>query len=122
MINNHVGAKRYAVFMIKNNHEEAKGSAVFMIKQPWCKRISCFHDKLPCGCIDQLAVFTVRYMYDYVECEVTDFMELDNNVMFRNKRSQAKGVYYLFLYKQHMDNVYTRVAFHRFPLGSLAVG
>ena len=42
--------------------------------------------------------------------------------IFRNKRSQAKGVYYVFLYKQHMDNVYTRVAIHRFTLGSLVVG
>ena len=45
-----------------------------------------------------------------------------HNVMFRNKRSQAKGVYYVFLYKQHMDNVYTRVAIHRFTIGSLVVG
>ena len=41
--------------------------------------------------------------------------------MFRNKRSQAKGVYYVFLYKQHMDNVYTLVAIRRFTLGSLWV-
>ena len=45
-----------------------------------------------------------------------------DTVMFRNKRSQAKGVYYVFLYKQHLDNVYTRVAIHRFTLGSLVVG
>ena len=31
----------------------------------------------------------------------------NDSIMFRNKRSQAKGVYYVFLYKQHMDNVYT---------------
>ena len=45
-----------------------------------------------------------------------------SSVIFRNKRSQAKGVYYVFLYKQHMEYVYTRVAIHRFPLGSLVVG
>ena len=43
-------------------------------------------------------------------------------VMFRNKRSQAKGVYYVFLYKQHMDNVYTQMAIHRSTIGSLVVG
>ena len=43
------------------------------------------------------------------------------SVIFCNKRSQAKGVYYVFLYKQHMDNA-TRVAIHRFTLGSLVVG
>ena len=37
----------------------------------------------------------------------------------RNKRSQAKGVYYVFLYKQQLDNVYTRVAIHRFTLSPL---
>ena len=41
------------------------------------------------------------------------------NVMFSNKRSQAKGVYYVFLYKQQLDNVYTRVAIHRFTLSPL---
>ena len=41
------------------------------------------------------------------------------NVIFRNKRSQAKGVYYVFLYKQQLDNVYTRVAIHRFTLSPL---
>ena len=40
-------------------------------------------------------------------------------VMFRNKRSQAKGVYYVFLSKQPLDNVYTRVAIHRFTIGTL---
>ena len=39
--------------------------------------------------------------------------------MFRNKRSQAKGVYYLFLYKQYLDNVYTQTAIHRFTLAPL---
>ena len=34
------------------------------------------------------------------------------NVIFRNKRSQAKGFYYVFLDKQHLDNVYTRVSIH----------
>ena len=45
-----------------------------------------------------------------------------DTVMFRNKRSQAKGVHYVFLYKQHLDNVSTRVVIHRFTLGSLVVG
>ena len=41
--------------------------------------------------------------------------------MFRNKRSQAKGVYFVFLYKQHMDNIYTLVAIRRFTIGPLSV-
>ena len=39
------------------------------------------------------------------------------DLLFRNTRSQAKGVYYVFLDKQHLDNVYTQVAIHRFTLG-----
>ena len=54
------------------------------------------------------------------KCQIYVFTRY--TVIFRNKRSQAKGVYYVFLYKQHMDNVYTQVALHRFPLGSLVVG
>ena len=46
---------------------------------------------------------------------------LKSYVVFTHKRSQAKGVYYVFLYKQHLDNVYTRVASTRFTIGSLAV-
>ena len=49
-------------------------------------------------------------------------MSAEHIVMFRNKRSQAEGVYYVFLYKQHMDNVYKRVVFPRFTIGSLVVG
>ena len=45
-----------------------------------------------------------------------------HTVIFRNKRSQAKGVCYVFLYKQHLYNVYTPVAIHSFALGSLVVG
>ena len=45
--------------------------------------------------------------------------KLKDGGTFRNKRSQAKGVYYVFLYKQQLDNVYTRVAVHRFALSPL---
>ena len=54
--------------------------------------------------------------------EVDSDYASDSIVLFRNKRSQAKCVYYVFLYKQYVDNIYTQVAFHRFPLGSLVVG
>ena len=35
------------------------------------------------------------------------------------KGVKRKGVYYVFLSKQHLDNVYTRVAIYRFALGPL---
>ena len=44
---------------------------------------------------------------------------LQASVVFTNKRSQAKGVYYVFLYKQYLDNVYTQTATHRFTLALL---
>ena len=59
-------------------------------------------------------------MNDYCETMLfNNFLEqqtTNTNDIFRNKRSQAKGVYYVFLYKQQLDSVYTRVAIHRFTL------
>ena len=40
-------------------------------------------------------------------------------VVFRNQRSKAKGVFYVFLYKQKLDNVYTQTTIHRFTMSPL---
>ena len=50
MINNHVGAKGSDVIINYNHVGDKKKSAVFMTNSHVeDKRISCFHDKQPCG-------------------------------------------------------------------------
>ena len=71
----------------------------------------------------EIIFWTIDYEAETVSTSASIYLKV--NVMFRNKRSQAKGVYYVFLYKQQLDSIYTQVAIHRFtlvPLHTVAHG
>ena len=66
------------------------------------------------------SVATMWQCYQAIKLFVISILLLLCSVTKGVKR-QAKGVYYVFPYKQHMDNVYTLVAIRRFTIGSLLV-